>query len=128
MRQAWTESWGQSLGATGYIDELRLIRDGKASILSSQLTDLSNSVHAMQLAVPCSLWLNMFFKSTYFSGPHTSQTGECIFKKLDDLKTGSTSVSDKHLSDRLLHAMNNVKENKRTARSWPPNEQPRRRS
>jgi hypothetical protein len=51
------------------------------------------------------------FKSTYFSGPHTSQTGECIFKKLDDLKTGSTSVSDKHLSDRLLHAMNNVKEN-----------------
>ena len=30
---------------------------------------------------------------------------------MDDLKTGSTSVSDKHLSDRLLHAMNNVKEN-----------------
>jgi len=51
------------------------------------------------------------FKSTYFSGPHTSQTGECIFKKLDDLKTGSTSVSDKHLTLRLLHAMNNVKEN-----------------
>ncbi len=36
MRQARTESWGQSLGATGYIDELRLIRDGKASILSSR--------------------------------------------------------------------------------------------
>jgi hypothetical protein len=51
------------------------------------------------------------FKCTYFSGPHTSQTGECIFKKLDDLKTGSTSVSDKHLTQRLLHAMNNVKEN-----------------
>jgi hypothetical protein len=51
------------------------------------------------------------FKNTYFSGPHTSQTGECIFKKLDDLKTGSTSVSDKHLTQRLLHAMNNVKEN-----------------
>ena len=110
MRQAWTESWGQPLDATGYIDELRLIRDGKASILSSRLADLSNSVRGTQLAVPCSLWLNMF-KSTYFSGPHTSQTGECIFKKLDDLKTGSTSVSDKHLSDRLLHAMNNVKEN-----------------
>jgi hypothetical protein len=51
------------------------------------------------------------FKCTYLSGPHTSQTGECIFKKLDDLKTGSTSVSDKHLSQRLLHAMNKVKEN-----------------
>ena len=110
MRQAWTESWGQSLGATGYIEELRLIRDGKASILSSRLADLSNSAHGTQLAVPCSLWLNMF-KNTYFSGPHTSQTGECIFKKLDDLKTGSTSVSDKHLTQRLLHAMNNVKEN-----------------
>ena len=101
---------GAPLGATGYIDELRLIRDGGASILSSRLADLSNSVHGTQLAVPCSLWLNMF-KCTYFSGPHTSQTGECIFKKLDDLKTGSTSVSDKHLSQRLLHAMNNVKEN-----------------
>ena len=56
------------------------------------------------------MWLNMFM-CTYFSGPHTSQTGECIFKKLDDLKTGSTSVSDKHLTQRLLHAMNNVKEN-----------------
>ncbi len=53
------------------------------------------------------------FKCTYFrvSGPHTSQTGERIFKTLDDLKTSSTSVSDKHLSQRLLHAMNNVKEN-----------------
>ena len=51
------------------------------------------------------------FKCTYFSGPHTSQTGETIFKKLDDLKTGSTSISDKHLNQRLLHAMNNVKEN-----------------
>jgi hypothetical protein len=49
------------------------------------------------------------FKCTYFSGPHTRQTGERIFKTLDDLKTGSTSVSDKHLSQRLLHAMNNVK-------------------
>jgi hypothetical protein len=49
------------------------------------------------------------FKCTYFSGPHTSQTGERIFKTLDDLKTGSTSVSEKHLSQRLLHAMNNVK-------------------
>jgi hypothetical protein len=51
------------------------------------------------------------FKCTYFSGPHTSQTGERIFKTLDDLKTGSTSVSDKHLSHRLLHAMNNVGQN-----------------
>ena len=110
MRQAWTASWGQSLGATGYIEELRLIRDGGACIVSSRLADLSNSVHGTQLAVPCSLWLNMF-KCTYLSGPHTSQTGECIFKKLDDLKTGSTSVSDKHLSQRLLHAMNNVGQN-----------------
>ena len=56
------------------------------------------------------MWLKMF-KCTYFSGPHTSQTGETIFKKFDDLKTGSTSISDKHTSQRLLHAMNNVKEN-----------------
>ncbi len=48
---------------------------------------------------------------TYFSGPHTSQTGECIFKTLDELQAGSTSVSDKHMSQRLLHAMNNVKQN-----------------
>ncbi len=78
-------------------------------------------------------WLNMF-KSTYFSGPHTSQTGECIFKnrskKLDDLKTGSTSVSDKHLSDRLLHAMNNVKENQAYRKKLAAERalQPRRRS
>ena len=80
MRQAWTASWGQSLDATGYIAELRLIRDGGACILSSRLADLSNFLHRTRLAVPCSLWLNMF---TYFSGPHTSQTGECIFKTLD---------------------------------------------
>ena len=108
MRQAWTASWGQSLDATGYIAELRLIRDGGACILSSRLADLSNFLHRTRLAVPCSLWLNMF---TYFSGPHTSQTGETIFKKFDDLKTGSTSISDRHTSQRLLHAMNNVKEN-----------------
>ena len=110
MRQAWTTSWGQSLDATSYIEELRLIRGGGASILSSRLADLSNFLHGTQLAVPCSSWLKMF-KCTYFSGPHTSQTGETIFKKLDDLKTGSTSISDKHMSQRLLHAMNNVKEN-----------------
>ena len=110
MRQAWTASWGQSLDATSYIEELRLIRGGGASILSSRLADLSNFLHGTQLAVPCSSWLKMF-KCTYFSGPHTSQTGETIFKKFDDLKTGSTSISDKHTSQRLLHAMNNVKEN-----------------
>ena len=112
MRRAWTESWGQPLDSTGYIEELRLIRNGDACILSSRLADLSNTLcgNGTQVAVLCPLWLRVF-KVTWFSGPHTSQTNETIFKKMDDLKFNSTSLTDAHMSGRVLYAMNNVKAN-----------------